>query len=87
MIIPNFFTPNKDGYNDSWIVDGLQERFPDANIIIYDRYNRQIIRLKGDGDGWDGTYLGKDMPSDDYWFVINLVHVNKTLKGNITLKR
>lgn len=85
--IPNFFTPNDDGYNDSWVVNGLQERFPDANIIIYDRYNRQIIRLKGDGDGWDGTYLGKDMPSDDYWFVIDLVHVNKTLKGNITLKR
>ncbi|MFT3737504.1 MAG: T9SS type B sorting domain-containing protein [Breznakibacter sp.] len=84
--IPNFFTPNGDGFNDGWKVDGL-ERFPDSEISIFDRYGKLLARFNGSTGSWDGRYLGKPMQSDDYWYVINLVHVKKSIKGNITLKR
>ncbi len=84
--IPVFLTPNGDGINDYWRISGI-ERFPDAEIYIFDRYGKLLVTLKGDSQGWDGRYMGKLVPSDDYWFVVYLVHVKKTIKGNITLKR
>lgn len=84
--IPQYFTPNSDGYHDVWQPEGLQ-RFPDAEIFIYDRYGKLLAKLSGASPDWDGLYMGKPLPSDDYWYVINLVNINKTLKGHITLKR
>jgi gliding motility-associated-like protein len=84
--IPGYLTPNGDGYNDTWQIKGI-ERFPDAEIYIFDRYGKQLAKLKGDSPGWDGRYMGRPMPSDDYWYVIHLVHLKKTIKGNLTLKR
>ncbi|MBN2742258.1 MAG: T9SS type B sorting domain-containing protein, partial [Marinilabiliaceae bacterium] len=84
--IPGYLTPNGDGINDVWRIGGM-ERFPDAEINILDRYGKLIVKIKGDSPGWDGRFMGKPVPSDDYWFVVYLNHINKTIKGNITLKR
>jgi gliding motility-associated-like protein len=84
--IPKFFTPNGDGFNDEWEIGGL-ERFPFAEVVIYDRYGKQLAKFGNDPAKWDGRYLNQPMPSDDYWYVISLVQVNKQIKGNLTLKR
>jgi gliding motility-associated-like protein len=84
--IPKFFTPNGDGFNDVWEIGGL-ERFPFAEVVIYDRYGKQLAKFGNDPAKWDGRYLNQPMPSDDYWYVISLVQVNKQIKGNLTLKR
>ena len=42
------------------------------------------------GDGWDGTYNGNPMPSSDYWFNIQIVDQNgtvRTKKGHFSLLR
>lgn len=69
---PKFFTPNNDGYNDQWnIVDsfsGLNEN----DINIYDRYGKLVAKINSTKGGWDGTYGGKMLRSDDYWFEIKL---------------
>ncbi|MCU4175574.1 T9SS type B sorting domain-containing protein [Carboxylicivirga sp. N1Y90] len=84
--VPNFFTPNGDGFNDRWQIDGL-ERLPDSEIRIYDRFGKLLIKYLASEPAWDGTYLGKHVRSDDYWYVIELNPVQKILKGNLTLKR
>nr|WP_321451654.1 T9SS type B sorting domain-containing protein [uncultured Carboxylicivirga sp.] len=84
--IPKFFTPNDDGYNDTWEIEGL-DRLPDSEIRIYDRYGKLLIKYKASDPGWDGKYLGKPMKSDDYWYVIELHPTGKYIKGNLTLKR
>ncbi len=86
MDIPNFFTPNGDGNNDTWIVKGL-ERFPDSKVWIYDRYGKLITIYSPSSSGWDGTYNGRPVPSDDYWYNIDLVNAKKTIRGNLTIKR
>ncbi len=84
--IPNFITPNNDGFNDRWEIDGM-EKFPDSIIRIYDRFGKLLIEYKASEPGWNGEYLGKPVPSDAYWYVIEVLPIEKFLKGHLTLKR
>lgn len=88
---PKFFTPNSDGYNDTWNIKGWNDDFATNSFIrIFDRYGKLIKHLYPGSDGWNGTINGYDMPSSDYWFVANLVNVDGTsqvLKGHFSLVR
>ncbi|TCO04453.1 T9SS type B sorting domain-containing protein [Natronoflexus pectinivorans] len=84
--IPNFFTPNGDGINDDWIIEGL-ERLPESIVYIYNRYGKLLRKFKAADQPWDGTYLNRPLPSDDYWYVIHLLPVDKYIRGNVTLIR
>ncbi|WP_276168635.1 T9SS type B sorting domain-containing protein [Zobellia alginiliquefaciens] len=86
--IPNFFTPNGDGENDTWKPKN-EEGFPEILTIIFDRYGREVYRM-GIGDpGWNGLYLQKELPSGDYWYVIKLNGENddREFVGHFTLYR
>ena len=82
---PTYFTPNEDGYHDVWSIENLEKR-PNSLVTIFDRYGKLLYRFTFNQKGWDGTYDSKKMPSDDYWFVINLEN-NKVVKGHFSLKR
>jgi gliding motility-associated-like protein len=84
--IPSFFTPNNDGYNDTWKVIGF-ENYPNAEITIFDRFGKLITRLSKEKTVWDGTYNGNQLPATDYWFVINIPEINQQTKGHFALKR
>ena len=87
---PRFFTPNGDGYNDTWNISGLEDQ-PKSIIYIFDRYGKLLKTLKASGgNGWDGTYNGENMPSTDYWF--KLLYTNRDgfeseFKAHFSLKR
>ncbi|AOW19242.1 T9SS type B sorting domain-containing protein [Urechidicola croceus] len=81
---PKFFTPNRDGYNDFWQIKGLNEDIYQITYIhIYDRFGKFIANVDPKGDGWDGFYNGKALPSTDYWFVTQIVDI----EGNIQDKQ
>ena len=84
---PLFFTPNGDGKNDTWKIEGLDNN---ATIYIFNRYNKLIKQLQPQ-EGWDGTLNGKDLPTSDYWFTVNYIEtitgLNKTFRAHFTLKR
>ncbi|MCA1745046.1 MAG: T9SS type B sorting domain-containing protein [Bacteroidales bacterium] len=84
--VPNFFTPNGDGFNDTWVIEGI-EKLPESIIYIYDRYGKLLKKYGSNDPAWNGEYLNQPVPSDDYWYVIHLLPVNKYIKGNFTLKR
>ena len=85
---PLFMTPNGDGYFDTWHITGVNQ-LTGTLVYIYDRYGKLLITLPYNSIGWDGTYRGENMPTDDYWFVADVVQDNKKfqIKGNFTLKR
>ena len=84
---PNFFTPNDDGYNDTWHVYGINTpEQAGSEIYIFDRYGKLIKQLLYNSEGWDGTYNGNRMPTSDYWFYIKLSD-NRIFRGHFTLKR
>jgi gliding motility-associated-like protein len=82
---PKFFSPNNDGYYDTWQVMGITSQ-PNSTIYIFDRYGKVMAELKPQDLGWDGSYNGKQMPSSDYWFMVNLQD-GRTVKGHFSLIR
>ncbi len=82
--IPNFITPNGDGYNDSWELPFLRNN-PETDIKIYDRFGKLIISYKGSDQGWDGTADGKLVTPDTYWYIIDLKDDSSPIKGKITV--
>lgn len=84
---PKFFTPNGDGYNDTWNIKNLEKRGLQASkIYIFDRLGKLLKQISPQGNGWNGTYNGAQLPSEDYWFILELTS-GKTIKGHFTLKR
>ena len=82
-----FFTPNGDGYNDSWHVYGISTpNQANSEVFIFDRYGKLLIQLNPLGAGWDGTYNGAIMPTSDYWFYVKLED-GRLFKGHFSLKR
>ncbi|MCG1037005.1 T9SS type B sorting domain-containing protein [Polaribacter sargassicola] len=88
----NFFTPNGDGKNDYWNVDGLTDaQFKSVKIIIFDRYGKVLYSITDFSSlGWDGTSNGKLMSSNNYWFIAEIIDINDNLikeTGNFSLIR
>jgi gliding motility-associated-like protein len=88
---PRFFTPNNDGVNDTWAIKGANSIFfPESEVNIFNRFGKVVAQIRIDNPGWDGTFNGKTLPSDDYWFSIRLVDRNgnvRTRTGNMSLLR
>ena len=84
---PKYFTPNGDGVNDLWRIQGVNEIFqPNSTVLIYDRYGKLMKQLLVQYEGWDGTFNGAILPSDDYWFHVYLED-GRQFSGHFTLKR
>lgn len=83
-----YFTPNGDGYNDTWHIRGIEGQ-PEAKVYIYDRYGKLLKQLISGGAGWDGKYNSHDLPSTDYWFTVFYKEngENKEFKSHFSLKR
>jgi gliding motility-associated-like protein len=85
LMYPKFFTPNGDGYNDTWKIR-FSETEPDMRILIFDRNGKFVKQLFPDDAGWDGTYNGVALPSSDYWFTVRRQD-GKEYKGHFSMKR
>ncbi|MEM7087363.1 MAG: T9SS type B sorting domain-containing protein [Bacteroidota bacterium] len=87
ICIPNYFTPNGDGVQDGWTI-GCAPNYPNLVFSIYDRYGRKVATLRA-GEKWDGTYKNTELPSGDYWFIVetDLSGEIRDFVGHFTLYR
>lgn len=87
VCIPNHFTPNGDGINDTW-APGCTVNYKDLTFDIFDRYGRIICKYRL-GQKWDGKYNGAELPSGDYWYVLKLNDKkdDREFVGHFTLYR
>lgn len=84
---PAFFTPNNDGVNDFWQIQGVSaELQAESDIYIFDRYGTLLALVDPTSKGWDGIYQGKLLPSSDYWFRVKLED-GREFNGHFALKR
>jgi len=85
---PKFFTPNGDGYHETWNIFDLKDQLQ-SKIMIFDRYGKFIKQIQPSGNGWDGTYNGQPLPSTDYWFVVYYDEkgASKEFRAHFAMKR
>lgn len=82
--IPKFFTPNNDGENDEFDLKGI-EFYDTSSVSIFNRYGKLLKNSANVPFSWDGTFVGNQLPSDDYWYII--VIDGQKFTGHFTLKR
>lgn len=64
IFIPNSFTPNGDGLNDTFGVYG--ESIKQYSMEIYNRWGEKVFESANINEQWDGTYNGKNVPEGTY---------------------
>jgi gliding motility-associated-like protein len=85
-IVPyNTFTPNNDGFNDTWVIDRIQE-WPNAQIVVYSRWGAKVFQTTNYRNNWDGDGL----PAATYYYVIELNPIDfqtDPITGSVTILR
>jgi gliding motility-associated-like protein len=90
IIIPTAFTPSGDGVNETWQLHGLDEKYPNNKVFIYNRWGNLIYESTiGDykSNPWDGTSEGKKLPVSSFYYMIytDTRNEGEVLKGTITI--
>ncbi len=98
--IPNAFSPNNDGVNDAFCLDGWADCVTKFEVVIFDRWGEKVFESKDPDFCWDGIYKGKLLDPAVFVYFIKasyetagttplstkgVVEANKT--GNISLVR
>jgi len=84
IVIPNAFTPNGDGINDTWNIPGL-EYDPTSLIRVFTRYGQEVFESRGYQKPWDGTNKGKQLPAGVYYYIITTNDGTQTFSGSVTI--
>jgi gliding motility-associated-like protein len=86
IYIPNAFSPNNDGLNDTWRINGL-EVTPNAKVTVYNRYGEIVFETTGKTLEWDGTYKGQPLAIDSYVYMVDLKNGMPLRKGTVMIVR
>ena len=73
IYFPKLFTPNGDGYNDTWNIKCLRDD-PTAVISIFDRFGKLLFQFRPNRSVWNGTFNGSRLAGSDYWFIVDYVN-------------
>ncbi len=84
VIIPNAFSPNGDGINDTWNIQKL-DTYPEADLYVYNRFGQAVFHSKGYNKPWDGTINGKHLPLGTYYYLIDLKNGLPKLSGWVVI--
>ena len=91
FFLPNSFTPNGDGLNDSFFPVGDKISVENYSFKIFNRWGELIFSTNDFNEKWDGTYQNNALSSDAYIWKIDLVDSQsgeeKSLKGYVLLSK
>ncbi|WP_183579965.1 gliding motility-associated C-terminal domain-containing protein [Mucilaginibacter sp. X5P1] len=86
LIIPNTFTPNGDGINDTWNIKYI-ENYPNCTVDIFNRYGTKLFTSIGYPIPWNGKYNGANLPVGTYYYIINPGNGQNTVSGYVAIIR
>ena len=86
---PNTFTPNGDGFNDTWEIPGINA-YPNAEVLVFDRWGQKVYSANGYTDEWDGSNNGKPLSTGTYYYHIKLNRIEgqvPPITGSVSIIR
>ncbi len=91
LVVPDAFSPNKDGVNDTYVIQGL-DYYPDNSFQVFNRWGSKIYERSPYRNTWDGTNEGKlnwgtDLPESTYYFILDPGNDKEVITGYIYLRR
>jgi gliding motility-associated-like protein len=84
ILVPNAFSPNGDGVNDTWIITNLST-YPGATVQVFNRYGQLVFNSVNSNKAWDGTFNGSPLPVGTYYYIIDLKNNEKKIAGSVTI--
>ena len=90
--IPNGFSPNGDGTNDYFVIDGINN-YPGNSIFIYNRWGNLIYKQHDYDNKWNGSsnvggaLFGEELPNGTYYFILDLNNEQKPINGFVVIRR
>lgn len=84
LFVPDAFTPNGDGINDSWVIETL-EAYPGAEVKVFNRFGQKVFDNNGKNIWWDGRFKGQQLASGAYVYLIDLKNNTPVKKGIVYL--
>jgi gliding motility-associated-like protein len=85
-VVPNAFSPNGDGINDTWVIRYLSE-YPSADVQVFNRWGQSVYHVVGYTTPWDGMYKGQALPVGTYYWVIRPGNGRRVISGSVTILR
>ena len=83
----NTFTPNGDQFNDTWVIDNMY-LYPNASVQVFNKWGNLVFKSEGLYTPWDGTYNNNPLPSEVYYYIIELNDpATSKLTGTLTIIR
>jgi gliding motility-associated-like protein len=76
--VPTGFSPNGDGKNDLFGLEGLTQGVFQYKMEIYDRWGALIFKSDNVNDKWDGTYQGEPVPPGMYVYMVQYTNPRQT---------
>ncbi|MCT4615093.1 MAG: Ig-like domain-containing protein [Marinifilaceae bacterium] len=86
--IPQGFSPNGDGSNDTFVIKGIKD-FPGNHIMIFNRWGSKVFETDDYQNDWDGRtnapgVIGsKQLPEGTYYYIVELDKTKKPIKGYV----
>lgn len=84
--IASVFTPNGDGVNDTWYIEGIAN-YPENEVQVFNIYGNEVFTKKNYTGDWQGTYNGSPLPDGTYFYVLKVSESQKVIKGTIDILR
>ncbi len=82
--IPDAFTPNGDGINETWQIDFI-EMYPESIVYVFNRWGQKMYEGRVGDEYWDGRTNGKFVPAGAYQYIIDLHNGLEPITGVVVV--
>ncbi len=81
VVIPNVITPNGDGYNDKFAIEGIT--YSSNTVTLFNRWGQKVYEASNYRNQWDGG----DLPDGTYYYEVVLTRNDRKYTGSLTILR
>lgn len=91
LVVPDAFSPNGDGVNDTYVIQGL-DYYPENSFKVFNRWGSKVYERSPYRNTWDGKNegkpgMGEDLPESTYYFILDPGNGKEVITGYIYLRR